>query len=710
MSKLYLNGRLCNGIAGVGEANQYTLKELKQLAKDNGMKGVSGLNKEELCLALGGKELVIVGPPKSEPVVAPAAVNNSKRIQPPMIKEPAPAAPAAVNNSKLIQPPMIKEPDGAVPVIVPAAAALNSGKLPSGVKKAADGKNITVEKVLGQGSYGRVERVIDHNDGSKKKAIKTQKLVNNSINHAGLREIMIIQYLNHPNILSTDPIVFNDGSKKAVWADIKKGELYLSLENMKSTLDMFYVPAFYAPNPAELRDIFRQINDGLYYMHSMGYTHNDLKLQNVLFKVDDAGKYIVKIADFGLSQYIGSPFPIKVNQFLCTPRYKAPNNSHEPFYHQGNRYNYNSDMYSLGAIMYYLCALRNGITYYHTDSLIDFTKPYFTSIIPKLKEMYGEEGFDFMKKCLEPDSKLRISSKKALQHPYLLVQQKGGLSWTYQFLTNLYKDTTFEEFTNNFYELEYLEDSYQLYKDYTITTYIPPKAGDDVNFSMYNILSDWVYTIFTGRGMPMLTLETYIQYSLLLVNHLNWNKPIRTNLQLIGCVCGDLSNKLTNDFASTPTIFEEDFVPMTDNTITADALKQHELLYLNGTNMKLLFTPTIFFVNYWYLKAVYTHADHTPNFNAFIHALVYMIILTSSYSNPKMINVLVDQMGKYCVKKGLEDVRHTDKANMDILTIDPENIAIFDECVEMFKKNAVSKPSKPRFVQLVNILNNNYDT
>jgi hypothetical protein len=115
----------------------------------------------------------------------------------------------------------------------------------------------------------------------------------------------------------------------------------------------------------------------------------------------------------------------------------------------------------------------------------------------------------------------------------------------------------------------------------------------------------------------------------------------------------------------------------------------------------------LLFVNYWYLKAVYTHADHIPSFNAFIHALVYMIILTSSYSNPKMINVLVDQMGKYCVKKGLEDVSHTDKANMDILTIDPENIAIFDECVEIFKKNSVGNPS---FVKLVNILNNNYDT
>jgi hypothetical protein len=328
-------------------------------------------------------------------------------------------------------------------------------------------------------------------------------------------------------------------------------------------------------------------------------------------------------------------------------------------------------------------------------------------MIIKLKQMYGEDGYDFMMKCLEPDSKKRISSKKALQHPYLLVQQKGGLSQTYLYLTNLYKDTTFEDFTNSVYELEYLEDNYQLYKDYTITTYIEPKAGDNVNFGMYDILSNWMYTIFSTRKMFMLTIETYIQYSLLLVNNLNFSKPIRTDLQLIGCVCGDLSYKLTNDFANSNHANAESFVTLSDNIFNAETLNEQELIYLNRLKMKLPFTPTLLFVNYWYLRAVYTHVDHTPNFNAFIHGIVYMIILTSSYSNPKMTNILIDEMGKYCVKKGLEDVNHTDKANIAILTIDRENITMFDECVETFKKSKLGKKSSP-FNQLVNILNNNY--
>ena len=54
--KLYLNGRLCNGSARYNETEeerkQYKLTDLRQLAKKNGIKGVSKLNKEPLCQAI----------------------------------------------------------------------------------------------------------------------------------------------------------------------------------------------------------------------------------------------------------------------------------------------------------------------------------------------------------------------------------------------------------------------------------------------------------------------------------------------------------------------------------------------------------------------------------------------------------------------------------------------------------------------------------
>ena len=90
--KLYLNGRLCNGSSRFKrteeERNQYTVDELRQISKDNGIKVVSGLTKTEICQAIldfaKKKEPMIVGPPiVEEPVAAvPLMVRQNSGLKP----------------------------------------------------------------------------------------------------------------------------------------------------------------------------------------------------------------------------------------------------------------------------------------------------------------------------------------------------------------------------------------------------------------------------------------------------------------------------------------------------------------------------------------------------------------------------------------------------------------------------------------------------
>lgn len=49
--------------------------------------------------------------------------------------------------------------------------------------------------------------------------------------------------------------------------------------------------------------VLKQILSGVYYLHQYGITHRDLKPENILVKNND-GKYMFKIADFGLSKII----------------------------------------------------------------------------------------------------------------------------------------------------------------------------------------------------------------------------------------------------------------------------------------------------------------------------------------------------------------------------------------------------------------------
>lgn len=104
MSKLYLNNRLCNGNARSKktpeEQNQYTLEELKQVAKDNGVPGVSGLNKEALCQA------ILNFAKKDKPMI----------VGPPMVKEPVAVVPVVVRNPTPKAPVLVRVPSVKVQV------------------------------------------------------------------------------------------------------------------------------------------------------------------------------------------------------------------------------------------------------------------------------------------------------------------------------------------------------------------------------------------------------------------------------------------------------------------------------------------------------------------------------------------------------------------------------------------------------------------
>ena len=52
------------------------------------------------------------------------------------------------------------------------------------------------------------------------------------------------------------------------------------------------------------RNICHQISSALYYLHSFGIVHRDIKLENVLM-VDHANDSELKLVDFGLSIILG---------------------------------------------------------------------------------------------------------------------------------------------------------------------------------------------------------------------------------------------------------------------------------------------------------------------------------------------------------------------------------------------------------------------
>jgi NIMA (never in mitosis gene a)-related kinase len=86
----------------------------------------------------------------------------------------------------------------------------------------------------------------------------------------------------------------------------------------------------------------------LKHIHEHKILHRDLKSQNIFLTADNE---IVKLGDFGISKVLESTHEF-AKTALGTPYYLSPEVC------LGHRYDYKSDAWMLGCILYELCTLR----------------------------------------------------------------------------------------------------------------------------------------------------------------------------------------------------------------------------------------------------------------------------------------------------------------------------------------------------------------
>jgi serine/threonine protein kinase len=82
----------------------------------------------------------------------------------------------------------------------------------------------------------------------------------------------------------------------------------------------------------------------VYYLHSYGIVHRDLKLENVMMTNDDDTESIPKLVDFGLAGIKGPNSKFK--DAVGTVSYAAPEVL------KGHSYDKSIDVWSLGIIIY----------------------------------------------------------------------------------------------------------------------------------------------------------------------------------------------------------------------------------------------------------------------------------------------------------------------------------------------------------------------
>ena len=151
---------------------------------------------------------------------------------------------------------------------------------------------------IGQGTFGEVFKARDKQNRSKIVALKKVLMDNEKEGFpiTALREIRILQLLNHENIVNLIEIC----RSKASQFNRHKSTFYLVFDfcehDLAGLLSNFNVKF----SLGEIKSVMKQLLNGLYYIHSNKIIHRDMKAANVLITRQGG----LKLADFGLARAI----------------------------------------------------------------------------------------------------------------------------------------------------------------------------------------------------------------------------------------------------------------------------------------------------------------------------------------------------------------------------------------------------------------------
>lgn len=160
--------------------------------------------------------------------------------------------------------------------------------------------------------FATVYKAKDLHNGNKIVAVKKIKLGQRSeaedgINRTALREIKLLQELQHENIIGLLD-VFG-----------QRSNINLVFDFMDTDLEVIIKDESIVLTPAHIKAYMIMTLRGLEYLHMNWILHRDMKPNNLL--INDEG--ILKIGDFGLAKFYGSPSKVYTHQ-VVTRWYRCP--------------------------------------------------------------------------------------------------------------------------------------------------------------------------------------------------------------------------------------------------------------------------------------------------------------------------------------------------------------------------------------------------
>ena len=215
-------------------------------------------------------------------------------------------------------------------------------------------------------------------------------------------EASIMKKLFHPNVIS-----FKD-----VFKDIKLDYFYIVMEyandgdlskKIKNQKQKIIGEKYFSEE--KIMQYFYQICRGLQYIHSKNIIHRDIKSQNIFLMKN--GK--IKIGDFGIAKAL-TKTKNNATTIIGTPYYFSPEIIN------GEPYNYKTDIWSLGVVLYEMCCLKLP---FESNNIAQLSIKIMKGKYDPIPGRYSKNMANLIKNMLNIDQKLRPNINEVMQSPLM---------------------------------------------------------------------------------------------------------------------------------------------------------------------------------------------------------------------------------------------------------------------------------------------------
>ncbi len=168
-----------------------------------------------------------------------------------------------------------------------------------------------IEETLAVGGFATVYRATTQNS-RETVALKISKTdPDPAYANALKREAELLRKLDHPNIVRIYPIPRTEGRityyVRAI--EIAGDSWFFVMEYLAGGTLEHYLKQVGQLSVPEAAAIGLQIAEAVHYLHTQGYTHNDLKLENIIFKksIQVGQPFMPILVDFGIAARVKTP-------------------------------------------------------------------------------------------------------------------------------------------------------------------------------------------------------------------------------------------------------------------------------------------------------------------------------------------------------------------------------------------------------------------